>query len=159
MPFFVSLSFNPTETLLAYESKGGYMRLIVLICLLHIGGVMATTQQHTHHAIDYIEFTVTDMEKAKNFYNSAFGWKFNDYGPAYAGIQKQNGEAGGLRLDSKVASGGPLVILFSDNLEESLKKVKEAGGEIMKDPYSFPGGRRFHFKDPSGNELAVWAEK
>ncbi len=115
----------------------------------------------THHAVDYIEFAVTDMAKAKTFYNTAFGWKFNDYGPEYAGIQKVsgNGEVGGLRLDSKVASGGPLVILFSNNLEDSQAKVVGAGGKITTAPYTFPGGRRFHFADPSGNQLAVWSAK
>ena len=114
---------------------------------------------HVHHNIDYIEFTVTDLPKAKAFYGSAFGWKFSDYGPEYAGIQKENGEAGGLRLDAKVTAGGPLVIMYSGDLERSLAQVIEAGGEITTSPFPFPGGRRFHFKDPSGNELAVWSEK
>ncbi|MBI3549302.1 MAG: VOC family protein [Elusimicrobia bacterium] len=114
---------------------------------------------HVHHGIDYIEFTVTDMAKAKAFYGAAFGWTFNEYGPSYAGIRRENGEAGGLRLDAKVATGGPLVILFSDDLEKSVRSVTEAGGTITKPPFSFPGGRRFQFKDPSGNELAVWSLK
>ena len=117
------------------------------------------SSNHIHHDIDYIEFTVTDLPRAKAFYSSAFGWKFNDYGPGYAGIQKENGEAGGLRLEKEVSTGGPLVILFSENLEKSLAQVTEAGGEITRAPFAFPGGRRFHFKDPSGNELAVWSEK
>ena len=120
---------------------------------------MAAKQSHVHHSIDYIEFAVTDMEKAKKFYSSAFGWKFTDYGPEYAGIQKENGEAGGFRLDTKVLAGGPLVILFSQKLDESFKKVKDAGGKITKEPFTFPGGRRFQFLDPSGNELAVWSDK
>ena len=114
---------------------------------------------HIHHAIDYIEFSVIDMVRSKRFYGEAFDWKFNDYGPAYAGIQKPGGEAGGMRLDSKVMSGGPLVILYSNDLETTLRKVRQAGGRITKDPFDFPGGRRFHFADPSGNELAVWSEK
>ena len=99
------------------------------------------------------------MAKAKSFYSSAFGWTFNDYGPGYAGIQKENGEIGGLRLDKKVSAGGPLVILYSDNLDKSVQDVTEAGGKISAKPYAFPGGRRFQFTDPSGNELAVWSEK
>ena len=95
----------------------------------------------------------------RSFYSTAFGWKFNDYGPGYAGIQKKDGEVGGLRLDSKVNTGGPLVILYSENLAESLAKVNTAGGKITKEPFVFPGGRRFQFTDPSGNELAVWSEK
>lgn len=116
-----------------------------------------TDEKHIHHHIDYIEFTVTDLEKAKAFYSSAFGWKFNDYGPTYAAIQKENGEVGGLRLDSTVTFGGPLVILYSDNLENSLEQVINAGGKLTKAPFTFPGGRRFQFKDPSGNELGVWS--
>ncbi len=112
-----------------------------------------------HHAIDYIEFAVLDMEASKRFYRAAFGWEFNDYGPEYAGIRKQGGEAGGLRLDSDVSTGGPLVILYSEDLDATLIRVREAGGRITREPFGFPGGRRFQFEDPSGNELAVWSEK
>lgn len=117
-----------------------------------------TDNAHTHHGIDYIEIAVTDMAEARRFYENAFGWQFNDYGPEYSGIRKDGGEAGGLRLDSKVIKGGPLVILYSRDLELSVEQVRNAGGRITNGPYSFPGGRRFHFVDPSGNELAVWAE-
>lgn len=117
-------------------------------------------KQHVHHEINYIEFEVTDMEQAKRFYEAAFGWKFNDYGPGYAGIQKQGGgEIGAPQLSSEVAPGGPLVVLYSNDLDQSLEAVKAAGGQITKEPFEFPGGRRFHFKDPSGNELAVWSER
>jgi CubicO group peptidase (beta-lactamase class C family) len=115
---------------------------------------------HNHHEINYIEFSVTDMARSKEFYAAAFGWKFNDYGPDYAGIQKpQGGEVGGLRLQSEVAAGGPLVILYSSDLEATLNLVRGAGGQIVVEPFEFPGGRRFQFKDPSGNELAVWTDK
>ena len=114
---------------------------------------------HVHHGINYIEFSVTNMVETKRFYESAFQWQFNDYGPDYAGIRKNGGEAGGLRLTDEVTSGGPLVILYSNDLEKSLAKVREAGGEITKEPFSFPGGRRFQFHDPSGNELAVWSDR
>jgi predicted enzyme related to lactoylglutathione lyase len=118
-----------------------------------------TEVKHGHHEIDYIEFAVTDMARAQHFYSTAFGWEFTDYGPAYAGIRRRaGGEVGGLRLESKVTSGGPLVILYSDGLETSLAAVQKAGGEITQGIFEFPGGRRFHFKDPSGNELAVWSE-
>jgi predicted enzyme related to lactoylglutathione lyase len=109
---------------------------------------------HTHHAIDYIEITVTDMDAAKAFYTSAFGWSLNDYGPEYAGIQGEGAEQGGLRLDS---AAPPLVILYSEDLEATLDAVTSAGGTIAKPIESFPGGRRFHFNDPAGNELAVWS--
>ena len=114
---------------------------------------------HTHHAIDYIEFAVTDIAESKRFYETAFDWKFNDYGPGYAGIRKPGGEAGGLRLEPVVAPGGPLVILYSEDLEATIARVREAGGRITKEPFDFPGGRRFQFSDPSGNELAVWSDR
>lgn len=118
---------------------------------------------HTHHAIDYIELPVRDLAAAKRFYGEAFGWKFNDYGDTYAGIQGEHREVGGLAqleegASDEVKTGGPLVILYSSNLEASLDAVVTAGGKIVQPIFSFPGGRRFHFTDPSGNELAVWTQ-
>jgi predicted enzyme related to lactoylglutathione lyase len=112
---------------------------------------------HTHHAIDYVEITVSDLAAAKQFYTAAFGWAFNDYGPAYAGIQGPERELGGL-TQGEPTPGGPLVVLYSEDLDASLAAVKEAGGAITKEIFSFPGGRRFQFSDPSGNQLAVWAK-
>lgn len=111
---------------------------------------------HHHHTIDYVELSAPDLGAARAFYAAAFGWKFNDYGPEYAGIQgpaPDSAEAGGL-----AASGPahPLVILYSDDLDTTLAAVTSAGGTILAGPYDFPGGRRFHFADPSGNELGVW---
>lgn len=117
-----------------------------------------STHGHVHHSLDYVEFSVTDLNSAKSFYSAAFGWKFNDYGPGYAGIQKENGEAGGLCLEPVVKTGGPLVILYSNDLTISLNSVIKAGGVITKEIFAFPGGRRFQFQDPSGNELAVWSK-
>ncbi len=114
---------------------------------------------HTHHAIDYLEFSVTDLAAAKQFYGAAFGWQFTDYGPGYCGIQGEGREAGGLTVAATVTRGGPLVILFSTDLEASLNAVRSAGGRIVKEPFTFPGGRRFQFLDPSGNELGVWSER
>lgn len=118
---------------------------------------MSGDSAHRHHAIDYIEFGVTDMAEAKRFYAAAFGWTFTDYGPTYAGIAGDGKEMGGLTTDAEVRGGGPLVVLYSSNLDSSLAKVRDAGGRIVKEPFDFPGGRRFHFADPSGNELAVWS--
>jgi predicted enzyme related to lactoylglutathione lyase len=116
--------------------------------------------EQTHHAISYIEITVTDLERAKRFYGDAFGWKFNDYGPEYAGIQGFSGpdapEAGGITTFGEVRPGGPFVLLYSTDLEGSVDAVRAAGGTVVNGPYDFPGGRRFHFTDPSGNELGVW---
>lgn len=115
---------------------------------------------HIHHEINYIEIEISDMAEAKRFYGAAFDWEFNDYGPGYAGIRKrQGGEAGGLRLEAEGTTGGPLVILYSNDLEATLARVRDAGGKITEEPFRFPGGRRFQFRDPSGNELAVWSDK
>jgi len=111
-----------------------------------------------HHTIDYIEFSVTDIGEAKRFYAAAFDWAFNDYGPKYAGIQGDGREVGGVTQVDHVVHGGPLVVLYSSDLDPTLARVRGAGGEIAKEPFEFPGGRRFHFKDPAGNELGVWAE-
>ncbi len=118
-----------------------------------------TEHKRNHHGIDYIEFAVTDMTAAKRFYETAFDWAFSDYGPTYAGIKGETGEIGGFRLDDKVMPGGPLVTLYSKDLEASLERVRDAGGIITQETFEFPGGRRFHFQDPSGNELAVWSDK
>ena len=117
---------------------------------------------HRHHALDYIEIPVVDVAAAKQFYGSAFGWAFNDYGPDYAGIQdpaRPGAEVGGLAKSDAGRPGGPLVLLFSDDLDASVEAVVGAGGRVVNGPYDFPGGRRFHFTDPSGNELGVWAER
>jgi uncharacterized protein len=116
-----------------------------------------------HHAIDYVELTVTDLAAAKRFYTEAFGWGFTDYGPTYAGIRgpvEGAPEVGGLSLDERPPRpGGPLVLLFSADLDRTVGAVEAAGGRVTAGPYDFPGGRRFHFTDPSGNELGVWAER
>lgn len=114
----------------------------------------------THHTISYIEFGVTDLAATRVFYQSAFGWEFNDYGPAYSGIRSRDGhgEVGGLNPGAAPSDGGPLVLLFSTDLEATVEAVRDAGGTIVADPYDFPGGRRFEFIDPSGNRLGVYAE-
>lgn len=114
---------------------------------------------HHHHTIDYVELAAPDLAAAKAFYRAAFDWSFNDYGPDYAGIQRiGGGEVGGIRAEPEVRRGGPLVILYSVDLEASVQAVLDAGGQITTEPFAFPGGRRFHFTDPAGNELAVWSD-
>ncbi|PYF98895.1 hypothetical protein SAMN05216184_11032 [Georgenia satyanarayanai] len=110
-----------------------------------------------HHRIDYIEIPVHDLAVAQRFYGAAFGWEFTDYGPAYSGIRGGEGrEMGGLVLSEDVRPGGPLVILYSEDLEASVAAVEHAGGRVVASPYTFPGGRRFELEDPSGHRLAVW---
>ena len=112
---------------------------------------------HRHHGIDYIEFPVTDMARAKAFYGEAFGWQFTDYGPSYC--EFTDGERkGGFELAESVSPGRPLLVLYSQDLEESQRRIEAAGGRIVKAAFDFPGGRRFHFTDPDGYELAVWSE-
>lgn len=113
-----------------------------------------------HHVISYIEFGVTDLEATRAFYESAFGWRFNDYGSAYSGIQSPEGssEIGGLNPSAAPSEAGPLVLLFSEDLEASVEAVVRAGGSVVEGPYTFPGGRRFEFLDPSGNRLGVYSD-
>ena len=113
-----------------------------------------------HHAIDYVEINVgSAMGPTRDFYAEAFGWEFADYGPDYAGIKWSSGEGevGGLNAAKDGSRGGVLVLLYSDDLDATAALVADAGGEVVEGPYDFPGGRRFHFLDPAGNELGVWA--
>ncbi len=105
--------------------------------------------------IDYIEQPGGDLPVTKAFYEGAFGWSFTDYGPSYAAFNE--GLDGGFDADPG-AVGQPLVILYADKLEAMEAKVRAAGGVITRDIFAFPGGRRFHFRDPAGNELAVWSD-
>lgn len=113
---------------------------------------------HTHHALDYIELAAPDLEASKSFYAEVFGWQFNDYGPEYAGVQSPtgDGEVGGLDSNGTAGPGAPLVMIFSEDLPATLEAVTTAGGRITIEPFDFPGGRRFHYADPGGNELGVW---
>ncbi|ODT85329.1 VOC family protein [Phenylobacterium sp. SCN 70-31] len=106
--------------------------------------------------IDYVELPGGDLSASKAFYAQAFGWGFTDYGPTYAAFDQ--GLDGGFDADGDAAAGKPLVILYAHDLEAMEAKVRAAGGEIVRPIFSFPGGRRFHFRDPAGNELAVWSE-
>ena len=110
--------------------------------------------------IDYIEFPVQDVAKAKRFYGDVFAWSFEDYGPDYASFADGR-MSGGFNAEppTRPRGSGSLVIIYATDLEAMEKKVTGAGGKIVRPTFSFPGGRRFHFADPSGNELAVWSDK
>jgi predicted enzyme related to lactoylglutathione lyase len=112
----------------------------------------------THLKIDYVEFCSPDMSKSRAFFEKAFEWKFIDYGPTYAAMSNA-GLGGGIQSDPDHVKAPPLVILKADDLEAAEAAVKKAGGTITRPAFSFPGGRRFHFQEPGGNELAVWSEK
>lgn len=105
--------------------------------------------------LDYLELPSTGITATKTFYETAFGWVFQDYGPSYAAFDE--GLDGGFDADSPGLKA-PLPVLYAHDLEAMAQKVEAAGGRIVKPIFAFPGGRRFHFRDPSGNELAVWSE-
>jgi len=109
--------------------------------------------------IDYLELPAAGgtLDLVKNFYASALGWQFTDYGPSYAAFKE--GLEGGFQGDALEAPAKPLPVLYAEDLEAALASVKEAGGRIIRGIFAFPGGRRFHFADPAGNELAVWSER
>ena len=105
--------------------------------------------------LDYLELPGGDLGAVKAFYGAAFGWTFQDYGPTYAAFDQ--GLDGGFDADA-APDAKPLPVLFARDLEAMAAKVEAAGGRIVKPIFAFPGGRRFHFRDPAGNELAVWSE-
>lgn len=114
-----------------------------------------------HEKINYVEFPSPDLVATKTFFSQAFGWSFQDFGPEYSAFTNAglNGGFYKAELRASTASGSALIVLYSDNLEETLAKVVETGGSIVKEIFTFPGGRRFHFIEPSGNEFAVWSDK
>lgn len=121
------------------------------------------SQQEHDRQINYIEFPATDIEATKRFYGDVFGWKFQDYGPDYtsfhdgylAGGFNKGADSSGV---GQPRTRGTLVVIYAVALEDTYAKVQTAGGKIVKEIFGFPGGRRFHFADPNGNELAVWSE-
>jgi len=108
--------------------------------------------------INYVEFKAKDLEKVKVFYTKSFNWTFIDYGQTYIAFSESGLEGGFEKTEVEIING-VLVVLYHENLSSIKNKIIEAGGKISKDIFSFPGGRRFHFMDPSGNELAVWSDK
>ncbi len=116
------------------------------------------SQEEQNRRIDYIEFTASDIEGTKSFFSAVFGWEFTDYGPDYTAFKDGRLDGGFAKADA-AGGGGPLVVIYATDLEAIKDAVTSNGGTIARDTYEFPGGRRFHFNDPNGNELAVWSEK
>lgn len=114
---------------------------------------MAQINKH----IDYIEFKAIDLDLIKKFYSQVFGWTFTDYGPNYTAFENA-GISGGFEKSRSKITNGVLVVLYYTDLKDIRQKITAYGGKISLDIFSFPGGHRFHFLDPSGNELAVWSE-
>lgn len=113
-----------------------------------------------HEKLNYVEFAARDLEAVKAFFTTAFGWTFVDYGAEYTSFSDQGLNGGFYRaeLASRQEQGAALLVFYSRDLEGTLAKVEEAGGRIARAIFSFPGGRRFHFLDPNGNEFAVWSD-
>ncbi|MEO9886148.1 MAG: VOC family protein [Balneola sp.] len=107
--------------------------------------------------INYVELKAKNLEAVKAFYQQVFGWTFTDYGPSYTSFSNSGVEGGFEKTDQKIVNGA-LIVLHHENLELIQEQVEKAGGIITVPIFSFPGGRRFQFSDPSGNELAIWTE-
>lgn len=110
------------------------------------------------HRLDYIEFATRDVTAAKHFYSAAFGWTFTDYGPDYTSFTDGRLAGGFYSAPDAPTKMNPMAVIFAQNLEETEARVVRAGGRIVKPSFEFPGGRRFHFTDPTGLELSVWSD-
>ncbi|EYC51085.1 glyoxalase [Hylemonella gracilis str. Niagara R] len=113
-----------------------------------------------HEKLNYVEYPAKDLPATKAFFQAAFNWTFEDYGQAYTAFAGQGLDGGFFQSDlsARTERGSALLVFYSDDLEGTLAKVVDAGGRIVKPVFAFPGGRRFHFTDPSGNEFAVWGQ-
>lgn len=114
-----------------------------------------------HAKISYVEFPAKNIQVAKQFFSTVFNWSFTDYGSKYTAFANA-GINGGFYLSEQVTNtdnGSALIVLYSKTLEQTQAKIEANNGLIVKPIFSFPGGRRFHFNDPNGNEYAVWSDK
>lgn len=114
-----------------------------------------------HEKINYVELPAKDIQATKEFFGQAFGWPFQDFGPEYSEFSNQGIDGGFYKaeLSSSVNNGAALIVFYSQNLEATKSKIEKANGTIVKPIFTFPGGRRFHFTEPSGNEFAVWSDQ
>jgi len=115
---------------------------------------------NAHEKINYVEFPSKNLEETKSFFSHAFGWEFQDFGPEYTAFSNQGLDGGFFKanLNSSTNTGAALIVFYSKNIEKTQEKIQKSGGTIIKLIFSFPGGRRFHFSEPSGNGFAVWSE-
>jgi len=122
------------------------------------GKETSLTKQDNNNRIDYIEFPATDIAATKKFYAATFGWTFTDWGLDYVSFEDGRMSGGFAKVPS-ISGNGVFIVLYASDLEKTEAVVVKNGGRITKPPFEFPGGRRFHFTDPNGNEFAVWSEK
>ena len=113
-----------------------------------------------HEKINYVEFPAKDLKTTKDFFATVFGWSFVDYGPEYTAFSNEGLDGGFFQSDVSASTkkGSALIVFYSKDLEQTQAKIEGAGGSIVQPVFSFPGGRRFHFTDPNGNEYAVWSD-
>lgn len=113
-----------------------------------------------HEKINYVEFPAVHLKATKNFFYEVFNWTFEDFGSDYTAFSGQGLDGGFYKSDRKPIpeNGAALVVFYSADLLQTLRKIQLAGGVISKPIFAFPGGKRFHFIEPSGNELAVWSD-
>jgi len=123
-------------------------------------GIVEGKGMNEHEKINYIELPARDIEATKDFFTTVFGWSFLDYGHEYAAFENAGIDGGFFKSNVSASSenGSVLIVFYSRDLEQTQAKIERAGGPIVKPLFSFPGGRRFHFADPSGNEYAVWSD-
>ena len=114
-----------------------------------------------HEKINYVELPAKDLEATKTFFTEVFNWSFADYGTEYIAFSNEGIDGGFYKSDlsSTTSNGSVLVVFYSDSLKTTQSKIEKAGGSIVTPTFAFPGGNRFHFSDPNGNEFAVWSEK
>jgi len=112
-----------------------------------------------HEKINYVEFPSRDLQATKDFFSQVFGWSFQDFGPEYSAFSNQGIDGGFFKAEvcSSTNNGAALIVFYSQNIEATQDKIEKANGTIVKPVFSFPGGRRFHFTEPGGNEFAVWS--
>jgi len=135
--------------------------LVVSTSAQNLGEIKGGNNEMTkNNKINYIEIPAKNIGATKIFFNEVFSWSFVDYGPDYCSFTAQGVDGGFFKSELVVSTknGSPLIILYSHSLETTQEKIEKAGGKIIKPIFSFPGGRRFHFSDPNGNEFAVWSE-
>ena len=111
--------------------------------------------------IDYVEIPSNDLSGSKAFFTSLFGWKFTDYGDEYCSFEDGRISGGFYQSDQKSVyeQGGVLIVFFANDLEAAQQQVQDLGGTVVREIFSFPGGRRFHFAEPGGSEFAIWSDK
>lgn len=116
---------------------------------------------NTREKLNYVELPARDLDATRAFFKNAFAWEFEDYGPDYIAFSNEGLDGGFYRseLSSRSQQGAALLVFYSSQLERTQAKIEKAGGQIIKPVFDFPGGRRFHFSEPSGNEFAVWTDK